>query len=68
MRLRKTASALTVGVGALVSSAFYRRRSSRRIERVELYVEDGSMVGLADGSEEADALLALARDLLTLAG
>ena len=36
MRLRKTASALTVGVGAVIGSVFYRRRSSRRIERIEL--------------------------------
>ena len=39
------------------ASVLYRRRSAKRIERVELYAGDGSMVSLADGSIEAEELL-----------
>jgi hypothetical protein len=46
----------------------YRRRSARRLERVELYAADGSMVSLPDGSLEAERLLGLAREVLSLQG
>ena len=42
-----------------------RRRAAR--ERVDLYFEDGSMVSLADGSPEADALLRSRATLLAAA-
>jgi len=68
MRLRKSVSTVLLAAATLAGSALYRRRSARRLERVELYAEDGSMASLADGSPEFDRLLTLARDLLTLAG
>jgi hypothetical protein len=46
----------------------YRRRSARRLERVELYAGDGAMVSLPDGSHEAERILGLARDVLALPG
>jgi hypothetical protein len=46
----------------------YRRRSARRIERVELYAGDGSMASLPDGSADAERMLSLARDVLSAAG
>jgi hypothetical protein len=55
-------------VGSLVGSVLYRRRSARRLERVELYGPDGSMVSLPDGSVDADRMLSLARDVLSLPG
>ena len=68
MRLRKSATAVLLAAGTLAGSALYRRRSARRLERVELYGEDGSMASLPDGAPETERMLSLARDLLALAG
>jgi len=54
--------------GSVAGSALYRRRSARRLERVELYAGDGSMVSLPDGSVDAERMLSLARDVLALPG
>ena len=43
-----------LAAGSLAGSVLYRRRSARRLERVDLYADDGSMVSLADGSPEAE--------------
>ena len=53
--------------GWVVGLAFYRRASTRRRDRVDLYFEDGSMQSLGDGSIEADRLLPLAREALRAA-
>jgi hypothetical protein len=52
----------------VVGSILYRRRSARRIERVELYAGDGTMVSLPDGSIEAEEMLGLARSVLSVPG
>ena len=44
----------------------YRRRSARRLERVELYAADGAMVSLPEGSAELERLLGLTRDVLAV--
>jgi len=54
--------------GSLTGSVLYRRRAARRLERVELYAGDGSMVSLLEGSEDFDRVLSLARDILSLPG
>jgi hypothetical protein len=54
-------------VGSLAGTVFYRRRSARRRERVDVYYEDGSMVSLAEGSPEAATVLPLARRILDTA-
>jgi hypothetical protein len=46
----------------------YRRRSARRLERVELYAADGAMASLPDGSADAERMLSLARDVLSVPG
>jgi hypothetical protein len=56
---------------ALVGVAFaaivvYRRRFHARHERIDLYYEDGSLVSLEEGSPEAERLLPLAHDVLTV--
>jgi len=68
MRLRKSMTVLMLAAGSLAGSVLYRRRSSRRFERVDLYAEDGSMVSIADGSPDAEPMLGLARDLLAFSG
>jgi hypothetical protein len=64
--MRKTATALVVA-GAAAATAVWRRRQERRREHVDLYFADGSMISLAEGTDEAARLLPLARDVLTAA-
>jgi hypothetical protein len=54
--------------GSLAGSALYRRRSARRLERVELYGADGSVVALPEGSQDLEQVLALTRGILSLPG
>ncbi len=65
--LRKTLTLSMLATGLVAGSVAYRRRTARRLERVELYAEDGSMASLTSDSHEAERLLSLARDLLALA-
>jgi hypothetical protein len=58
---------MMLAAGSLAGSVLYRRRAARRRERVDLYAEDGSMASIADGSPEAERLLALARELMAVA-
>ena len=55
-------------LGTLAGTVMYRRRSARRIERVELYAADGSMVSIPDGSADAERMLSLAHDVLSQPG
>ena len=54
--------------GSVGGSLLYRRRSARRLERVEIYAEDGSIVSLPQGSGDLEHVLALARDCLAPPG
>lgn len=52
----------TLGLVALVAGPLYlRRRRLASRELVRLHFDDGSSVTLADGTPEAEQLLALAR-------
>jgi len=53
-------------IGVLAGTVLYRRRSARRLERVELYAGDGSMVSLPESSPELERMLGLTREVLTL--
>jgi hypothetical protein len=55
---------MLLAAGSLAGSVLYRRRAARQRERVDLYADDGSMASIADGTPDAQRLLALARDLL----
>ena len=61
---RKLLTGMMLTAGSLAGSVLYRRRAARRLERVDLYAEDGSMVSIADGSADAARLLTLARELI----
>jgi hypothetical protein len=52
--------------GSIGGFVLYRRRAARRLERVDLYAGDGSMVSIADGSSDAQRILRLARELLAI--
>jgi hypothetical protein len=58
---RKLVTGALLAAGSLAGSVLVRRRAARRRERVDLYAEDGSMLSLADGSPDAERLLAIAR-------
>ena len=64
---RKFLTAVMLGAGSLAGSLLYRRRAARRLERVDLYADDGSMASISDGSPDAERLLTLARELMALA-
>ncbi len=59
---------LVLVAGSVAGSALYRRRSARRLERVELYGDDGSMVSLPESSEDLEHILSITRDVLSLPG
>lgn len=63
--MRRAAAAVVVGAATV--GALWRRRAEHRREHVDLHFEDGSMISLAEGSEEAARLLPLARELLAAA-
>ena len=67
MRSRSFVTGFLLAAGSAVGAVVYRRRASRRRERVDLYFGDGSMVSLAEGSAGAHRLLAHARELLSTA-
>jgi hypothetical protein len=54
--------------GAFSGSVLYRRRASRRLERIELYGADGAMVSIPEGTADFTRMQALARDLVVLGG
>jgi len=64
---RRFLTALMLAAGSLAGSVLYRRRAARRLERVDLYAEDGSMASIAAGSPDAERLVTLARELVVLA-
>jgi len=64
---RRVFTMMMLAAGSLAGSLLYRRRAARRLERVDLYADDGSMASIADGSADAERLLTLARELMALA-
>lgn len=55
-----------LGAAAAGAAAVLRQRSTRTV-RVDLYLEDGSLVTLEPGSPQAERMLAIARDALRAA-
>ncbi|HEY2219811.1 MAG TPA: hypothetical protein VGH35_10740 [Gaiellaceae bacterium] len=64
---RRFLTAMMLAAGSLAGSVLYRRRAARRLERVDLYADDGSMASIAAGSPDAERLVTLARELVVLA-
>ena len=62
--MRRSGTTLVgIAVGMLAGAAFVRRRGALR-ERVDVYFEDGSMLSLSDGSQDAERLIPIAREIL----
>ena len=53
MARRKVVTGALLAAGSVVASVLVRRRAARKVERIDLYADDGSMLSLADGSPEA---------------
>ena len=64
MKGRRVVTALAVAAAAVSASKLWRRRARAGADRVDLYYEDGSMMSLSDGSDDAGRLIAAARRLL----
>jgi hypothetical protein len=64
---RRVLAVAGFATGLFAGTVAYRRSFARRPERVDVYVDDGSMVSFAAGSNEADELLPVARDALAAA-
>jgi hypothetical protein len=64
---RKVLALLGFGTGVFAGSVVFRRSFGRRRDSVDVYFDDGSMVSFTDGSEEAEKLLPVARDMLAAA-
>jgi hypothetical protein len=67
MAKRRLVGLLGFGTGVVAGSVLYRRSTGRRRDRVDVYFDDGSMVSFVEGSPEAEKLLPLARDVLSVA-
>lgn len=63
MPRRKVVTGMLLATGSLAGSVLLRRRAARRRERVDLYGDDGSMISHAEGTPEAERLLAIAHTL-----
>ena len=62
--MRRSGTTLVgIAVGMLAGAAFVRRRGALR-ERVDVYFEDGSMLSLSNGSQDAERLIPIAREIL----
>jgi hypothetical protein len=64
---RKVLALLGFGTGIVAGSVVFRRSFGRRRDRVDVYFDDGSMVSFTEGSDEAEKLLPVARDVLAAA-
>jgi hypothetical protein len=67
MRARSLLTVLGAALGSAAGAVLLRRRTARRRERIELYFDDGSLVALTQGTNEAEPLLVHARELLAAA-
>lgn len=65
-RQRSVVVALTLTVGSAAAAWAIRRRQDGRRPHVGLYFEDGSMVSLPDSSPQADPLITLGREAVTI--
>ena len=63
-RHKKVLTGLLLTAGSVAGSVLLRRRAARRVDHVDLYAENGAVISHAEGTAEADALLAIAREVL----
>ena len=64
MRSKKVVTGVVLAAGSLAGSVLVRRRAARRVDHVDLYATDGSVVSVAEGDADADRMLDVARRVL----
>jgi len=64
VRSKKVVTGVVLAAGSLAGSVLVRRRAARRVDHVDLYATDGSMVSVAEGDADADRMLDVARRVL----
>jgi len=64
VRSKKVVTGVVLAAGSLAGSVLVRRRAARRVDHVDLYANDGSMVSVAEGDADADRMLDVARRVL----
>ena len=67
MKGRSFLTGFLLAVGSAVAAIVFRRRATRRRERAEIYLADGSLITLVDGQPGSERLLRLGRELLATA-
>jgi hypothetical protein len=65
---RKVFAVSGLASGAVAAALAYRRWLNDRRERLDVYFDDGSFVTLVEGSDDAERLLPLARDVRAAVG
>jgi hypothetical protein len=64
VRSKKIVTGVVLAAGSLAGSVLVRRRAARRVDHIDLYANDGSMVSVAEGDADADRMLDVARRVL----
>jgi hypothetical protein len=64
---RKALALMGFATGVLAGTVLFRRSFAKRSDRIDVYFDDGSMVSFVEGSDEAEKLLPVARDVLAAA-
>ena len=67
MRARRALTVVGAAAASAAGAVLLRRRAARRRERIDLYLEDGSLVSFTQGSPDAERLLLHAREALRAA-
>jgi len=64
---RKFLTLLGFATGIFAGRIVFRRSFARQRARIDIYFDDGSMVSFVEGSNEAENLLPVARNVLSAA-
>jgi hypothetical protein len=64
---RRALALMGFATGVFAGTVLFRRSFAKRSDRVDIYFDDGSMVSFVEGSDEAEKLLPIARDVLAAA-
>ena len=67
MMKRKLLTLLGFATGIFAGRIVFRRSFARQRARIDIYFDDGSMVSFVEGSNEAENLLPVARNVLSAA-
>jgi hypothetical protein len=64
MPRHKALAGLAIAAGSAAGAFLLRQRTAQRVEKADVHFADGTMVSLAAGNADGDALLDLARTAL----